>query len=242
VRGYIATITREGSEARGILVDRQRRQHPTFAPILELSTIAIGVGRARRERRSRFDVEEVDRDDLDDVMRFVNLTGRKRQFFPVTSREELATGTAVFVARDRVRIVGVLRLWDQSPFKQAVVRGYAPGLRAVLPVYNAAMRLRGAPAVPSIGVPIRCVFACGICDVDADAFEVLLRRAYDRAARAGHEYLMVGFAAADPRLRIARSYAHIEYRSTLYDVRWNDTGGYLERLDDRPPYVEIATL
>src|SRR5262249_51927705 len=34
----------------------------------------------------------------------------------------------LYVALDGGRVVGTAALWDQAPFKQVVVRGYAPGL------------------------------------------------------------------------------------------------------------------
>lgn len=243
VERYLATITREGREARVLLVERPRRHFPRFDALADLATIAVAVGRRRRVPRSRYAIERAAGDALHEAAAFVDAYGRGRQFYPVTTAEALAVGDACFVARgDRGRVAGALRVWDQRAYKQAVVRGYAPLLGRVRPVYNAAMRVAGRPDLPAVGEPIRCAFAATVGAESEAAFAALLRRAYNHAAESGYDYLMVGLATADPYLRVAKSYPHVEYRSTLYDVHWNDTGGYRERIDARLPYVEIATL
>jgi hypothetical protein len=53
---------------------------------------------------------------------------------------------------------------------------------------------------------------------------------------------MVGLSTRDPLLSIARKYAHIPYYSRLYSVCWQNEASFHEKLDQRIPYVEIATL
>jgi len=105
-------------------------------------------------------------------------------------------------------------------------------------------RLSGASPLPQVGDHIRSAYASFICaaDNDPDIFRVLLRHVYNLAARRGYAYLMVGLAACDPLLPVARRYRHIAYRSRLYTVCWQDGGNFHERLDGRVPYVEVAAL
>jgi hypothetical protein len=223
-----------------LLVDRPRRHFPRFEPLADLSTIAIALGRRRRTPRSRYVVAEAAPEELAQAAAFVEAVGPSRQFFPVTTERDLSAGDVLLIARRGVEIAGVLRLWDQSAFKQAVVRGYAPSLGRLLPLYNVAMRIVGRPGVPHVGEPIRMAYACTVCAENGDAFAALLRSATNRSARAGFDYLAVGLVAGDPHLRLARAYPHVEYRSTLYDVHWSDAER--EAIDGRLPYVEIATL
>lgn len=249
--GYLATITREGNIARGILVDRPRPHFPSFERLADIATLAIAVGRERSDRGAGVSVSAATPDDVDEVSAFLGAVGRANQFFPVYGRDDFTNdgGSApaienFLLARRGGKLVGVLGLWDQSAFKQAVVRGYAPAFGRVVPFYNVLMKLRRRPGVPAVGERIRFVFASAVCVANADeaAFDALLARAYNRAASGDYDYLMVGLAARDPFLKTARSYAHIEYKSALYGVRWKEAEGYRERLDDRMPYVEIATL
>ena len=249
--GYLATITREGKTASGILVALARSHFPRFEPLADVSTVAISVSRKRVKRCSRVETSDATRDELDEVVAFLREVGRHRQFFPVYTRDDLdGQGTAApsvsefVLARRAGRLVGVLGLWDQCAFKQAVVRGYAPAFGRIVPIYNALMKLRRRPGVPAVGERIRFVFASAVCvaNSDEEAFSALLAHAHNRAATGGFDYLMIGFATRDPFLEAARRYTNIEYHSTLYGVHWSVARGYRERLDDRTPYVEIAAL
>ena len=46
----------------------------------------------------------------------------------------------------------------------------------------------------------------------------------------------------DPLLPVAYEYPHIAYHSRLYLACWKDGKGFLDRLDGRIPYIEIAAL
>lgn len=238
---YITTITREGREAQRLLVELKRPHYPAFDRVEEIVTLALLAGRRRRRRGRGVDLAQPG-DDAE-IAAFFDEHGPRRQYFPTWEPGELA-GADVLVARRDGRVVGALAIWDQTAVKQAVVRGYAPALGRYVPLYNAAMRLRGRPVIPPIGAPVRFAFASWVCVAgdDTRVFGALVERALDRAVEHGVDYLMVGLAARDPLLAAARRYAHVEYGSTLYRVEWNRRGGPDGRRDDRIAYVEIATL
>jgi hypothetical protein len=70
----------------------------------------------------------------------------------------------------------------------------------------------------------------------------LLRELYNLAHSRGFVYLLIGLDARDPLLPIAEKYAHVLYASRLYLAVWPDGGHFHEQLDDRPAFVDIATL
>ena len=54
---------------------------------------------------------------------------------------------------------------------------------------------------------------------------------------------MLGLTRDDPLLPVARKYLHIDYHSRLYLGSWESEHDGLDApLDDRVPYIEIATL
>ena len=125
-----------------------------------------------------------------------------------------------------------MALWDQSAYKQSVVRGYSGWLRAA------------APLLPRPGTKLRSAFASliSVAGDDPLIFKSLLRETYSTAARRGFDYLLVGLDIRDPFLSVARSYPHVAYPSRLYLATWPDGGPLYEPLDARPAYVDIATL
>jgi hypothetical protein len=138
----------------------------------------------------------------------------------------------VFVEHRGGEIAGTIALWDQSAYKQSVIRGYSGWLRAV------------APLLPRPGTELRSAYASLVCiaDDDPNVFERLLSRVSAAAAERGFDYVLVGLDTRDPLLDVARAHPHITYRSRLYLASWPDGGVSHEPLDARPAYVDIATL
>jgi hypothetical protein len=80
-----------------------------------------------------------------------------------------------------------------------------------------------------------------VADDDPVVFDALLDACLALARSRGLAWLMVGLAEADPLLRVARRRLHVTYRASVYAVAW-EARAMLDGLDDRCPYVEIATL
>jgi len=130
------------------------------------------------------------------------------------------------IARRDGAIAGVMALWDQSAYKQTIVRGYSGWMRMA------------QPFLPPVGENIRSAYAALISASTPAVFSDLLREVNHLASERKFDYLLVGLDARDPNLPAARKYRHFAYPSTLY---LND-GGLHEQLDQRPAYVDIATL
>jgi hypothetical protein len=140
------------------------------------------------------------------------------------------------IARRDGRIAGVMGLWDQSAYKQSVVRDYAGWLKVA--------SWLGGSIVPRVGDHVRSAYAAlvAIADDDAAVFRRLLADVSTAAASRGLQYLVIGLDARDPLLAAARAHRHIVYRSRLYLASWPNGACLHERLDQRPVYVDVATL
>jgi hypothetical protein len=264
---YLATITEENAEARGLLVDRPRRHFPIFREVDRLHTLALVVRTPKPWATADPSQHVVGRGaaaDLPEIVAFLRREGAAKQFFPVYDAADVGGSPATLgfgvedfaVARTGHGgdVVGIVGLWNQSAYKQTVVRGYAGALRWLRPLYNAGARLRGGGApggvLPAPGRPLRSAYASFVCVAGNDPaiFRGLLRHVYALAAARGYAYLLVGLTSRDPLLPVAREYPHIAYYSRLYTVGWDDQdnggngGSFHDRLDARVPHVEIATL
>lgn len=250
-RGYITTIIQGNTQAEGLLVHKARRTLPVYRPLGQLFTMAIIVGRPRRPHWGSMELRSGDTVAVDDLIAFLHRNGSQRQFFPayrVADFDEPATrdfSVADFVVACRHgRIVGVAGLWDQSGYKQMVVRAHSPTLRRLRPFYKGVARLLGAQPLPDVGQPIRFGYASFLCveEADASVCQQLLTALHNRAAQWGLAFLMVGLTDRDPLLPVVRKRLHIPYLSTLYAVCWPEDEAWYQELDGRVPYVEIATL
>jgi len=233
---YLASIVDGNDDAAGILVRKPRRGFPRFREVARIVTLAVRVRRAARGARPTCDDTSPP---IVEVADFLQREGRRRQLSSVWTGEALdrlasygLTSENIRVARTNGAIAGVVALWDQSAYKQSVIRGYSGWLRAA------------SPLLPRPGTALRSAYASlvSIADDDPVVFDSLLRDVCARAAARGLDYLLLGLDVRDPLMDVARAYPHIAYPSRLYLASWPDGDFCHEWLDDRPTYVDIATL
>jgi hypothetical protein len=235
---YLASIVEGNDEAVGVLVRKRRRSFPAFREVAAYRTLALNL---RRAYRTLAGVETIVRGSnvaLGELVRFLRAEGAQRQLFSAWTEDDLHNLPVLGLSLDDVRvalragtIVGVMAVWDQSAYKQTVVRGYSGWLRALSPI------------LPRAGTIVRNAYASMICVLDDDArvFGRLLREIYSLARARGFQYLLVGLDARDPKLSVARAYPHYSYPSRLYLARWPGATWH-EDPDERLVYVDIATL
>jgi hypothetical protein len=187
---------------------------------------------------------------LPEVVDFLQQHGSSRQFFPSYALEDFTDGARmrgltpedVMVARRGGRVAGVMAAWDQAAYKQDIVEAYGPALRRLRPFYDAAARLFGYSPLTPPGQAIPLAFAACICiaEDDADVMRALLAACARHARERGKAFLMLGLADHDPLLTAVRRSLHVTYHSDLYAASWSP--GVVDQLDERVPYIEIATL
>jgi hypothetical protein len=187
---------------------------------------------------------------LPEVVDFLQQHGSSRQFFPSYALEDFTDGARmrgltpedVMVARRGGRVAGVMAAWDQAAYKQDIVEEYGSALRRLRPMYDAAARLFGFSPLTPPGQAMPLAFAACICiaDDDAGVMRALLAACAKYARNRGKAFLMLGLADHDPLLPAVRRSLHVTYHSDLYAASW--APGVIEQLDERVPYIEIATL
>jgi hypothetical protein len=142
------------------------------------------------------------------------------------------------------RIVGCLGGWDQSGFRQSVVRSYGAALRWTRPIYNLWAAVRRWPPLPRPGERLRYWTAALplVEGDDLDVFTRLLQAVRSHLDRSAGDYLLLGLHQRDPLLPVARRCSTLEYTTQLFVVCWPDGETDLSELDDRPPYLELGQL
>lgn len=241
--GYLTTIVEENAVARRLLVEAPRPSVPGYREIARVETLALEV---RPARAPALDVARAADDGLEAAVAFLNEAGGKRNLYPVVEASSL-DGVAgppaadLWVVRRGGAIAGAGALWDQSGFKQTVVRGYPAGLRRV---HDMLQRLRGGPPLPAVGERVRygTVSHLAVAGDDPSVLEALLNRLLGEASARGYAWLMLGLTSRDPLLPVARRRRHVRYRSRLYAVTFPGDPDLAARLDARLPHVEIGAL
>jgi hypothetical protein len=224
---------------------------PTYREIGPFSTLILPSGRSRRASGS-VRIERGTRERMPGIAACIERNRRRYQLAPFFPLEDLLSpersrGLApedFFLAIAGGRVAGCLALWDQSSFKQVVVRGYGPRLARWRPWINRLSPLLGTPRLPDPGQVLPHAWLTHIA-VDGDdlrTFEALAEAAHVEARTRGYAYVVIGLAAAHPWVPwLRRRFRPREYRSVLYAVCW-ENGQETEALDGRLPHVEAALL
>jgi len=250
--GYLTTIVEGNSEAFGVLVRRPRPGMPCYRERARVCTLVIPTRAGGPARDRGLSVTDGDACDVGEVVDYLRRAGPARQFFPAYQRADFLPGAPLtrgfdprnfILATSQGTIAGVLGVWDQSAFKQVVVKGYLGLTARVRPLAALVARAFGYPPPPRAPARLRiaCASFLAVGDDRAETFDLLLRGALARAGEMRCDYLTLALAHGDPLLRTARAFRHSMYLSRLFTVDWRG-GAFLDEVAGGVPYVDIASL
>lgn len=250
-RIYLAAVVADNQQAQRLL-SRRAAGWPRFRPIDQLETLAIPVGTAPRSVKG-VSIERGGQVPLEEIVGCLDRAGRRFQFYPRWSVEAFATdrvrGLAAedfIVARIGNRVVGCLACWDQRAFKQVVVHGYAPGLRRWRWLINAVSPVIGLPRLPAAGTALQFAYLSHLAvdpEFEDELPAALVAQGREIARSKGLKYVVLGLPRRyRPLAAVKRAFRHRGYESILYVAVWPDGEEHAARLDDRPPYPEIALI
>ena len=248
---YLVSIVDDNREATGVLVRRRRRGFPAFHAVADFRTLAILVNRAKPELRGDIAISSAHRNELPDVVRFLNLYGAERQFSTYWTEAALIGVSSLGlntgdlrIARRGNQIVGIAGLWDQSSYKQTIVRAYSRWLKFMTPLYNKSAPFLGRRKLPRPGEQVKSAYASPFCiaNNDLSVCRAVLRDLLNLARSRGLHTLLIGFDSKDPLLKAARECSHVAYPSRIFLAEWPNGEAIHEQLDRRPSCVDIATL
>jgi hypothetical protein len=239
---YFTTIAADNIRARRFL-ERGIESMPTYRLV---DTFITSILPGRRPYESSL-VRRATPDDLPAIIGCLNGNGSRHQFSPSWTKDQLLSPTRspglkiddFFIATRGARVLGCVASWDQSSFKQTVVRGYSPRLARWRPLINAFGPLFGQPRLPEPGsaLPLTYLSHVAIEDDEPDIFAALL----NAACRDGGRWYVLGLSSRSPLLcAIPRRLRGRTYRTNLYTVQW--PGSSAPQLDGRPCQPEVALL
>jgi hypothetical protein len=253
VSAYLTAIVEHNHVARRLLCGLRSSAVPAFVRVGTLATLAIPRGgRRRRHDQGGLEIRAGSIDLIEEIVGCLNRHGRRHQFAPVWTIEDLLSTTRTpglephdfLVATCRGRVVGCAALWDQRGFKQVVVRGYSPQLARWRPLINLAGPMLGIPALPSVGSQLHFAYLSHVA-VDDDSAEVIAALVAEARRRLAPDvsHLVTAFSEGSSLLAGASRVApHRMYRSVLYLAYWPDGQRLAQSIDNRLPHPEVAIL
>ncbi len=249
---YLCAILKDNLAARRLLTSG-RAGLPISHDIGEFYDAAIPLFRRPRPRlRDGLRVVRGDAVGADAVIEFLNNVGKSRQFYPVYTVDDLQSEGGrlrglqlddFYVCLSGNLIVGVTAAWNQFAFRRIIVFGSSRFMRVIRPALSPFMRMIGLPPLGKAGEPLKNIFAACIAVKNDDPiiFKTLLDDILYTQSGKGKLFILVGMMSEDPLLPVVRQFRHIPTLSCVYAVEW-DGAEVLARLDNRIPYLELASL
>jgi hypothetical protein len=252
VAAYLTAVVFDNHAAHRLLCGLRSPAAPRFVRTGGLVTLAIPSARRKRCVPPGLEIRPGSVELLPDIVSCLERNGRRYQFTPRWTVEDLlsARRTRGLDARDFLvaiaggRVTGCAAIWDQRGFKQVIVRGYSRRLARWRGVVNLAAPWVGMPALPAVGQPLEFVYLSHVA-VDNDRPDVIAALVSQARGRLpdGVTHLVTAFADKSPLLAaVTRVARHRTYRSVLYLVCWSDGQPVVESIDARLAHPEVAIL
>ena len=248
---YLTTIIKDNSEVINTLVGK-RGDLPFYHYYGDYYTFAVFLSKKKRYLNRTYTIVKGTEDMLPDIVDFLHVHGKRKQFFPYYTCEDFLNDEYLkafdthnlYIAFINGKIAGVLGVWDQTGFKQTIIRGYTGKMKWLNPLYNIAFKLSGYSTLPSVDSQLNyfCLSFIAIENDDTDVFFSLLSYIYEAYKNNTYSLFLIGLYNTDPLCRTITRFPHMKYVSRLYLVYWEDGESCYRNLDSRIPYVELASL
>ncbi len=247
VPGAYATISLGNEAAERVLCGRHGQRQGRFEAITTIDTLTYAATpRAHRPRDVQ--VAPASARELDEVIAFSQRHGPRRQLYPQLASTTFAKRGRglqpedLLLARCGGQLVGLMAVWDQSAWRQTVVRAYGPRLRRLKWLLDAGRLARGARPLPPAGAALHVACASLLCVMDDDpSVTTALLAAGVRAAHGrGAHTLALAVAREDPLLAIVKRWRHVSYTSRLYALALADAS-FAQRLEG-VRFIDVGSL
>ena len=176
---------------------------------------------------------------LEDIVQFLNNEGKKKQFFPVYTKEYFLNLphfniNDFYAAIINNEIVGVIAKWEQTPFKQVVIKKYNNKWKWI-------KKLTGK-ILPQENEPIKQFYLSFIVikNNNNSVFEALLSKIHNNNRH--YKYFSLILHSKDNLNRSLKKFFSIKYKSRLYITEFMEDKEIIKMVDDRIPYLELAGL
>lgn len=205
------TIMAGNSSATRIL-ESGRFGLPVYAPTGTYATRIFPALPTRPVESSRdLAFSRATRDEMPEILDFLNANGKKKNFFPVLSSKDFDDGGMFsdlapedfIVARDRAAIAGTLALWDQSKTRRYVAAAPSPAAKS------------GEP------LDIRFASLVSVRENDPLILREIVSAGIAAAAETGADFVVVGSDKRDAFPDMPWAAPPIILDSNVYSVSWN---------------------
>ena len=249
---YYSTIIEDNKAAIKILTSK-KPYLPTYYDLGKYCAVAVSLFGNKKHFKSKLKIVKGSNNTIKKIINFLNKVGAEKQFYPYykisnfTSKDKNLIDFDVrdfYVAMKNNEIVGVIGKWDQRKFRQIIITGYKGTMFLIKPIYNIISKLFKFSPLPEPNSQLNFFYVSFIAVYDNDPaiFKELIYALYNDFVDMGYSHFLVGLHSNDPLLEVFENFNRINLNSRLFAVFWEDGEKLFKQLDNRVPYVELATL
>ena len=231
------TVIVEDNETALRTVGANRADMPTYTDQGRIVTPMISLKKRLPDIPAK--IRSTTCEDLPAIV--AKLNEPKMQFQPAYAEKDLIDGRFQNLRASDFRLLfregklaGVMAVWDQTPFRQTVVKNYSGVVGTLRPLVN----LFRKPVLPATDEPLRFFYIAFSATDTIEDYRALLRSIYNQSIDGPHTHMIAGLHERDPRLPVLRNYPQTHFAGRLFSVTFD---GPVE-IDDRIPYIEAALL
>lgn len=246
------TMILDGNETALNILTSARSGLPRYRNIGRFLTPAIHLDFDKPEiKLPGIEVVRAKPENMPELFQFINHWQSEKQFSPYYESGDLDTSRLpglkaedfYMVIRDN-KIIACVAAWDQSVIRQTHVEKYNTSLALTRPFYNFLASFTPLKPLPAPGekVPYFYLAFIAIENNDIDIFRLLLRHVYRDRRTGPWNYFIAGLHERDPLSDVLDEYRKIEAAGSLFVVHYPEDEEKFNMLDDRVPYVEVASI
>jgi hypothetical protein len=221
--GFITTILEENIPARRLL-EKKRKSMPLYDYLGQIRTFSMRTGQKARLPEG-WSINRLERDEIDEMLKFYLEQGQSFQYFPVFSREDLMQGEKIpawdsfYILRSpEGKIAAAGAVWDQQSYKQYIIQGYSPGFTFIRPVLNLLAPLLGIPSLPKPGSVLNFFILAFFLSRDMDPLAYGMFLDQMLASQTSYDSCSIGLHESNSLSAVIQKKRPLIYKSRLYRV------------------------
>ena len=240
---YYCSVVSENAEARKMF--GKSRRFISLEPILGYKTYILNPKARIKAPKHGFTFRRATERDTAKLLEFLNAEGKKRDMFPVVRTTEDYHGLHIgdfYLLLDGEDIVAAAALWNQTEFKQYVVKRYG-GLMKTARFFNpllSALRYIKLPKENEpLDFPMLSFFLCK--DDSADNFRIFLSEIRREIVK-HYGMFVIGLPDSHFAKPIMDKLPGIGFRTELYEIRFPWSGQTYKAPDVSHAFFECGLL
>ena len=185
---------------------------------------------------------------IERVVSFINENGKKKNFFPVITKDLIENNYLkdfskddFFIAHKNNKILGIVGCWDQSKFKKSVVKGLSKKYKLLRLFNNYFLtHFLNTPTIPNVKQNINAFYLNLIVvkKNDNDVFSCIIDFISKYYSNKNYNYFLIGIDENDPLCQSMKNFRCFTYDAIVYLVDYSTK----IKIEDRIKYLEISRL